>query len=123
MNRYDKAGDRVDTEYEIEEFDQPFGNLMMNTMKTQPSRYRYKPTQEEDQEAELDKLISGPQLVEFEDDEEISELQEFHNVDFPPEKDVTHEFERIVDKERSELVFREEAEEGLDDLREFERKE
>jgi hypothetical protein len=28
-----------------------------------------------------------------------------------------------VDRERSELVFREEAEEGLDELREFDRKE
>lgn len=83
----------MDTEYEIEEFDQPTDNLIMNMMKSQPSRYRYKPTQEADQEAELNQLISAPQLVQFEDDEEeeISELQELVNVDFPPERDVTHE--------------------------------
>jgi hypothetical protein len=94
---------------------------MLNTNK-KPLRYKYKPTREVDQEAELDQLISAPQLIDFED-EEISELQEFHDTQFPPDRDVTHEFDRLVDKERSELLFREEGGEGLEDLKEFEHKE
>ena len=60
--------------------------------------------------------------MEFDEDEEISELQEFHNADFPPQRNVAHEFDCLVDRERSELVFRDDAERGLEDLKEFEHK-
>jgi hypothetical protein len=94
---------------------------MLNTNK-KPLKHKYKPTREGDQVAKLDQLISAPQLIDFED-EEISELQEFYDTQFPPDRDVRQEFDRLVDKERSELLFREEVGEGLKDLKEFEHKE
>lgn len=36
---------------------------------------------------------------------------------------MSREFDQLLDKERTELVFREDAEKGLEDLREFEHKE
>lgn len=45
---------------------------MINTNKKFPQKYQYKATREVDQEAELDQLISHPQLIDFEEDEEIS---------------------------------------------------
>jgi hypothetical protein len=97
---------------------------MLSTAQ-RPQKYRYKSTRQVDQEEELNKLLSFNQPIEFEDEEEeISELHEFHDNVFPAnEKDVDYEFDRIVNKERSELLFREEDERGLEDLQEFEHEE
>jgi hypothetical protein len=82
---------------------------MINTSK-KPLKYMFKPTREVDQEEELNKLLSFNQKIEFEEEEELSELHEFHDSFFPNnQQDVDYQFDRLVNKERNELIFREEA--------------
>lgn len=79
---YDKVGDRVDSDYEIEESDagDNFESMLVGESKRKPSKYKYKPTNAVDNEVELDKLMTVHQPFTFEDEEEeLSELQDFHH--------------------------------------------
>lgn len=41
-------------------------------------KYKYKPGKQFDEEAELNQLLTANQVFTFEEESEISELQEFH---------------------------------------------
>lgn len=111
LNRYDKVGDRVETSYDIDEEeseDQKFeSTLLQEPKKKKQLKYKYKPPQQPNNEEELEKLISVNQPITFDDeDEEISELREFHDYEEPIEEiEVDEELTRIVNKERNELLF------------------
>ena len=121
--KYDKVGDRVESEesFDEENPDQQFESTLIGVHKGKKQKYRYKAPKQVDQDAELDKLLSANQIFTFEDNEsEISELREFHeSADVPAPIIVDHELEKMVSKERSELVFAEKDDNEDGELIEF----
>jgi transglutaminase/protease-like cytokinesis protein 3 len=68
---YDKVGDRVEDDYNIEESDggDNFETIMADPSKRRQPKYKYKATKAVDNEAELDKLLTIDQPFTFDEDE------------------------------------------------------